>query len=55
VYALFDKPGLQTRQQPEPGISIGDYVGYHLRVGKHDVIKEDWEHFLNFADRHFGA
>jgi hypothetical protein len=55
VYALFDKRGLQTRQQPEPGISIGDYVGYHLRVGKHDVIKEDWEHFLNFADRHFGA
>lgn len=53
VYALFDKPGLQTRQQPQPGISIGDFVGYHLRVGKHDVLKEDWEHFLNFADRHF--
>jgi hypothetical protein len=52
VYALFDKPGLQTRQQPQPGISIGDFIGYHLRVGKHDVIKEDWEHFLNFADRH---
>jgi len=52
VYALFDKAGLQTQQQPEPGISIGDSVGYHLRVGKHDVIKEDWEHFLNFADRH---
>ena len=52
VYALFDKPGLQTQQQPQPGISIGDYIGYHLRVGKHDVIKEDWEHFLNFADRH---
>jgi hypothetical protein len=55
VYGLFDKQGLQTRQQPEPGISIGDYVGYHLRVGKHDIIREDWEHFLNFADRHFGA
>lgn len=55
VYALFDKPGLQTWRQPEPGISIGDHIGYHLRVGKHDVLKEDWEHFLSFTDRHFGV
>ncbi|MEO6907617.1 MAG: acetylxylan esterase [Abditibacteriaceae bacterium] len=53
VYELFGKSGLQTKQQPEPGISIGDYLGYHLRVGEHDVTKEDWEHFLSFTDRHF--
>lgn len=55
VYALFDKSGLQTRQQPKPANSIGDFIGYHLRAGKHDVIKEDWEHFLNFANRHFSV
>jgi len=53
VYNLFNKSGLQTRDMPEPGVLIGNSIGYHIRDGKHDVVKEDWEHFLNFTDRHF--
>lgn len=53
VYELFGKSGLSTNEMPEQGASIGGSIGYHLREGKHDILREDWEHYLNFADRHF--
>ena len=54
VYALFGKKGLQVDEQPAPDHPVGDYIGYHLRTGKHNVTAYDWEQYLNFADRHFG-
>lgn len=27
-------------------------VGYHMRAGEHDLRREDWVHFLDYADRH---
>ena len=53
VYKLFGAKTLDSGQQP--GIDqpvLADLQGYHIRSGKHDVTKYDWEQYLNFADRH---
>lgn len=54
VYALFGKKGVGISEQPAPEKPVGDAVGYHLRVGKHDIAEYDWDRYLDFADRHFG-
>jgi len=43
VYPLYGKQGLS---QDASGM-----VGYHMRKGGHDIIAEDWTHFIIFADR----
>ncbi|MEN8193711.1 MAG: acetylxylan esterase [Bacteroidota bacterium] len=53
VYSLFGKAGLQTESMPEVNNSVGDFIGYHIRTGKHSATKYDWEQYLNFADKHF--
>ncbi len=52
VYTLLGSPGLGVRETPAPGVSVGQRIGYHVRAGKHDLTREDWEHFLTFAARH---
>lgn len=54
AYALFGKNGLGVASQPALNTPVGDFIGYHVRTGKHDVTAYDWEQYLNFADRHFG-
>ncbi|MBI3878877.1 MAG: acetylxylan esterase [Verrucomicrobia bacterium] len=54
VYALFKKAGLGVADQPAADHPVGNFIGYHLRTGKHDITEFDWEQYLNFADRHFG-
>lgn len=54
VYKLFKKTGLGVTEMPEVNQPVGDFIGYHIRTGKHDVLEYDWEQYMNFADRHFG-
>ena len=54
VYALFNLTGLGTTEHPPVNHPVGDFIGYHLRTGEHDVTDYDWTQYLNFADRHFG-
>ncbi len=52
VYRLLGTAGLGgAREMPPAGISVGDAIGYHLRAGVHDMVAEDWWHYLAFADR----
>ncbi len=55
VYALFGKAGLDVAEQPPVNTPVGDFIGYHIRTGKHAVTDYDWAQYLNFADRHFKA
>ncbi|TWU17933.1 glucuronyl esterase domain-containing protein [Allorhodopirellula heiligendammensis] len=58
VYELLGLPGLlddegQTPSeppQPDHAYSSGA-ISYHLRAGGHDLAKEDWQCYLDFADR----
>ena len=53
VYALFGKKGTGVTEWPSVDQPVGEFIGYHVRTGKHDVTAYDWEQYLKFADKHF--
>ena len=55
VYRLLGTDGLAVRQMPRTSRDglVNSTIGYRIRPGKHDVTPDDWEAYLNFADRHF--
>lgn len=53
VYRLFGKSGVCARELPPVNHPVGEWNGYHLREGKHDITPADWRYFLDFADRHW--
>jgi hypothetical protein len=53
VYSLFNKVGINSDAWPDVHTPVGDFIGYHMRTGKHGVTAYDWQQYLNFATRHF--
>lgn len=44
-------PAMAARfESPETGVRVGGLLSYHVREGEHDVLVEDWTHFMDFAD-----
>lgn len=52
VYRLFGIDGISEMAMPQPNISVGNKLGYHIRQGKHDITISDWIHYIKFADKH---
>ena len=40
---------------PDIDHPVHGQLGYHVRAGKHDLTWRDWQHYLEFADRHLAA
>jgi hypothetical protein len=53
VYRLYGRAGLGVAAMPPVNQPVGDYIGYHIRTGPHDINEYDWEQYLKFARRHF--
>jgi hypothetical protein len=52
VYRLLGVEGLAAREMPPPGRLVNSRLGYFIRPGRHSMTREDWDMFLEFADRH---
>ncbi|MBN8248677.1 MAG: acetylxylan esterase, partial [Verrucomicrobia bacterium] len=55
VYALYGMKGVGLTDMPPLNTSVGDTLGYHIRTGPHALTVVDWNHYLDFADRHLKA
>jgi hypothetical protein len=53
VYELLGLEGLPVKDMPEVNQPVMGTIGYHIRSGKHDLTKYDWEQYLKFADKFF--
>ena len=42
---------MDAPEMPLPEHPVGQRIGYHLRTGKHDVVRYDWLQYLKFVDR----
>jgi len=54
TFEMLGMKGLGAEaEMPETGKRIGEDagVGYHIREGKHDIKRFDWEQFLSFSSR----
>ena len=53
LWNAYGLKGLSIDKFPAPGVwDHSGKVGYHLRPGKHDLARWDWEKYMDFMDRH---
>lgn len=51
VFEWLGQKGLPADQMPAVNEPVVGRVGYHVRTGKHDVTRFDWQQYLDFADK----
>ena len=51
--AVLKSSVLESYPPPPLDVPVFHDIGYQTHTGKHDILPEDWERFLDFADLHF--
>ncbi len=52
VYHLYGLAGLPADVMPEADSPVSGIISYHIRTGKHDITKYDWEQYIRFAKKY---
>jgi hypothetical protein len=52
VYRLYGQEGLPADAKPEMNQLLASRLGYFIRPGRHAMTRQDWEVFLNYADKY---
>lgn len=53
IYIVHGLNGFETDGPAVPEVPLHQgHIGYHLRTGKHDLTRYDWNCFMDFADKH---
>jgi len=56
VWELYQLPGLAVETQPSVNVPVhAGRIAYHLREGKHDLSLQDWNWFMDYADKIWGV
>jgi hypothetical protein len=55
VYRLLGTEGLPGTKMPALNEALTGQIQYHIRPGRHRIMTADWEHYLNFMDKHFSS
>lgn len=50
VYQLFGAKGMPTDIHPQPDVNVTGEVSYHMRTGIHNILLQDWNHYLDAAE-----
>ena len=52
VYRLFGLKGVGMEMPAADTPDHSNYVGYHIRTGKHNILAYDWQQYIDFMARH---
>ena len=54
VWSIFNKKVSLPEKMPQAGTQILGPISFHVREGKHDLLLEDWNKYMNAADLLWG-
>jgi len=55
VYRFLGVEELAAKTMPPHRQLVDSPLGYYIREGRHSMTADDWEVFMNFADRHLSS